>query len=65
MTQTNDIERLLDEVIDDAVDTCMNDSGYLRSLLREHFSNMTHDEIRKLHNDAFDYDEDYLDEDEE
>jgi formate dehydrogenase maturation protein FdhE len=48
------IETILDEVVDDAVDTCMNDSGYLRSLLRDHFSNMSHDEIRKLHHDAFD-----------
>lgn len=45
---------LLNEVIDDAVDTCVNDTGYLRSLLRDFYSNMSYDEIRKLHNDAFD-----------
>ena len=47
-------EQLLNEVIEDAVDTCVNDTGYLRSMLREHFGNMSHDEIKKLHDDAFD-----------
>jgi formate dehydrogenase maturation protein FdhE len=50
-------EQLLNEVIEDAVDTCVNDTGYLRSLLRYFYSSMSYDEIRKLHNDAFDNDE--------
>ena len=47
-------ESRLDAVISDAVDTCMADTGYLWSLLRDYFSTMPEDTIAKLYADAFD-----------
>ena len=46
-------EQMVDEVVEDAFDTCLNDSAYMKSLLREYFNTMSLDEIKKLHNDAF------------
>lgn len=47
------IEQITDELIDDAMDTCMNDSGYLRSILRSYFSAAGEEERRRWHADAF------------
>lgn len=46
-------DKLFEEVLDDTVDTCLNDVDYMKSLLRDHFNNMSHNDIRKLHHEAF------------
>ena len=45
------IEQITDELVDDAADTCNNNIGYLRSILRLYFE--TYDELdrRKIHAD--------------
>lgn len=47
------IETITDELVDDAVDTCMQDSGYLRSILQCYFEAMSDEERRKAHSEAF------------
>lgn len=47
------IDQILDELVDDAADTCSNDHGYMKSLLRRYFAQLTEDQQRKLHEDAF------------
>lgn len=34
------LEQMRDAIIEDAFDTCLNDSGYLKSILQDYFSDM-------------------------
>ena len=47
------IDVLRDELVNDCLDTCLSDTGYLKSIIQYYYSNNTDDEIIKLHNDAF------------
>jgi len=47
------IDVLRDGLVNDCLDTCLNDEGYLKSIIQSYYSNNTDDEIIKLHNDAF------------
>lgn len=48
------LNQITEDLIDDALDTCRNDFGYMKSILRSYFEGMTEDERRKAHQDAFD-----------
>ena len=39
-------EDMIDWLVEDSADTCRRDDGYLRSILREHWSGMTDEELR-------------------
>lgn len=41
------LETMRVAIIEDAYDSCMNDSGYLRSILTDYFSDMSEEMIRK------------------
>jgi len=45
------LEVMCEMIIDDAFDTCLNDSGYLKSILRDYFSDMDEEMIRKKYSD--------------
>jgi DUF1680 family protein len=47
------LEQITDELINDSVDSCMNDEGYLRSVLRAYFESMNEAERRKCHKETF------------
>jgi uncharacterized membrane protein YheB (UPF0754 family) len=53
------IEQLRDEVINDALDTCIEDHGYLKSILQSYFANESDERIIQLHNEAFAYGDRY------
>jgi hypothetical protein len=46
------IEQLIDELVDDALDTCLEDVGYLKSILQSYFAIETDERIKQLHNEA-------------
>lgn len=48
------IEQLRDEV-----DTCIEDHGYLKSILQSYFANESDERIIQLHNEAFAYGDRY------
>ena len=52
------LDQITDELVEDALDTCIVDSNYLRSLLQVYFKNMSEEERRKQHADAFEDTED-------
>ena len=52
------LEQLREELIDDMVDTCTNDYGYLRSVVQDYVSSMDEGEIRRRHQCAFEWMED-------
>ena len=49
------IEHKRSAVLDDMIDTCLTDSGYMSSLLRELIDGKSDDEIEKMYSDAFEY----------
>lgn len=59
------LETLTEELLDDACETCNQDSGYLRSLLRCYFESLPEDARRKMHADAFGHEDDAEDEEED
>lgn len=46
-------EQLIDDLVDDAFDTCLNDSSYMLSILQSYFKGMTEEQLQKMHSDAF------------
>ena len=46
-------DTIQDELIDDVVDACMQDEGYLRSIIRSYFETFTEDELREMHAAVF------------
>jgi|694.fasta_scaffold71661_8 hypothetical protein len=53
MTPT--IEQKRDAVINDTFDTCLNDSGYLLSVIQDLYRDKSDEEIERAYNDAFDF----------
>lgn len=49
-----DIDTIKNDLVSDAFDTCINDTGYLISLLQTYFGTFSNEELRKMHDDAFD-----------
>lgn len=49
----SDIQALKQDLIDDAFDTCLNDSGYLASILKSYFDTYPDERIKEMHKDAF------------
>lgn len=47
------LQTITDELVADAVDTCLQDSGYMRSLIRVYFENKDEVTLREEHADAF------------
>ena len=47
------IQTLKQDLIDDAFETCLNDSGYLVSILKSYFNTYPDERIKELHKDAF------------
>jgi hypothetical protein len=50
---TVNIDVLRDELVEDCLDTCLNDTGYLKSIIQDNFRTYSDDDIIKLHHDAF------------
>ncbi|AOH85578.1 hypothetical protein AWL63_18195 [Sphingomonas panacis] len=44
-------DQLIDFLIDDTFDTCRQDDGYMRSILREHWTGMSDEEIQRSYHD--------------
>lgn len=49
----SDIQTLKQDLIDDAYDACLNDSGYLASILKSYFDTYPDERIKEMHKDAF------------
>lgn len=49
----NNIHTLKQELIHDALDTCLNDSAYLVSILKCYFDSQSEEDILRMHQDAF------------
>lgn len=47
------IENMKDELVDDCLDTCLSDTGYLKSIIQSYYNSYSDDNIVQLHNDAF------------
>lgn len=47
------IEQMREELVDDALDTCLNDTGYLKSILQSHYNSFGDHIIEQLYNEAF------------
>ena len=47
------IEGKREDVLNDMLDTCLNDSNYLKSLLQELLNGKSEEEINKMYDDAF------------
>ena len=52
------VEEIIDELVDDAADTCRNDTGYLYHILRSYFDTFDIADLREMHADAFEHEED-------
>ena len=52
------IEQVIEELVDDAADTCRNDTGYLRHILRSYFDTFDIADLREMHANAFEHKED-------
>ena len=50
------IEEMRDAIVEDAFDTCLNDSGYLKYILQDYFSDISEEMIRKNYADMRDTD---------
>ena len=50
------IEEMRDAIVEDAFDTCLTDSGYLKSILQDYFSDISEEMIRKNYADMRDTD---------
>ena len=49
----DEVEYKRNMVIDDTVESCLNDMYYLRRIVQEYWNKSTDDEIIKAYNDAF------------
>ena len=49
-----DIDTIKNDLVSDAFDTCINDSSYLIAILQTYFGTFSNEELRKMHDDAFD-----------
>ena len=47
------VEQIIDELVDDAADTCRNDTTYLYHILRTYFDTFDVADLREMHADAF------------
>lgn len=47
------LDKIKEELVDDAFDTCINDSSYLISILQSYFKTFSEEDLRKMHKDAF------------
>lgn len=47
------VEQIIDELVDDAADTCRNDTAYLYHILRTYFDTFDIGDLREMHADAF------------
>ena len=52
------LEQLREELIDDTIDSCTNDYGYLRSVVQAYIHQMGEKEVRSRHQSAFEWMED-------
>ena len=52
------VEEIIDELVDDAADTCRNDTDHLRYILRSYFDTFDIADLREMHANAFEYGED-------
>ena len=52
------VEEIIDELVDDAADTCRNDTGYLYHILRSYYNTFDIADLREMHANAFEYEED-------
>ena len=52
------VEEIIDELVDDAADTCRNDTGYLYHILRSYFDTFDIGDLREMHANAFEHKED-------
>ena len=52
------VEEIIDELVDDAADTCRNDTGYLYHILRSYFDTFDVADLREMHANAFEHKED-------
>ena len=50
------IEEMRDAIVEDAFDTCLTDSDYLKSILQDYFSDISEEMIRKNYADMRDTD---------
>jgi hypothetical protein len=48
-----DLDAIKTDLIDDAFDTCINDSSYLLYILEQYFGQFNEQDLRKMHSDAF------------
>ena len=54
-----DIDTIKNDLVSDAFDTCINDSSYLIAVLQTYFGTFSNEELRKMHDDAFNTGEAY------
>ena len=47
------IENMKDELVEDCLDTCLSDTGYLKSIIQSYYNSYSDDNIVQIHNDAF------------
>ena len=52
------VEEIIEELVDDAADTCRNDTGYLYHILRSYFDTFDIGDLREMHANAFEHKED-------
>lgn len=53
------LDKIKEELVSDAFDTCINDSSYLISILQTYFNTFSEEDLCKMYADAFDTGDDY------
>lgn len=51
------VEEIIDELVDDRVDTCRNDTDHLRYILRSYFDTFDIADLREMHAETFEHEE--------